>query len=70
MTSKISRLFLKALSVDSKYSLLERDDLTEPIEMQLSWKQNTFGDVFSAFLKSTLNFEYSKSNMVNAHKNC
>ena len=28
-----------------------------PIEMQLSQKQKTFADFFSAFLKSTLNFE-------------
>ena len=26
--------------------------------MQLSQKQKTFCDIFSAFLKSTLNFEY------------
>ena len=44
--------------MDSKYSLLNRDNLTEPIQMQLSRKQKTFSDFFSAFLKSSLNFEH------------
>ena len=55
---KISRLFPNTLSADGKYSLLNRDNLTQPIQMQLSRKQKTFSDFFSAFLKSSLNFEY------------
>ena len=55
---KISRLFPKTLSPDGKYSLLNRDNLTQPIQMQLSRKQKTFSDFFSAFLKSSLNFEH------------
>ena len=43
--------------MDSKYSLLNRDNLTEPIQMQLSRKQKAFSELFSAFLKSSLNFE-------------
>ena len=58
VTCKISRLFPNTLSMDSKYSLLNRDNLTEPIQMQLSRKQKTFSDFFSAFLKSSLNFEH------------
>ena len=54
---KISWLFRNTLSVDGKYSPLNRDNLTRPIQMQLSWKQKTFSDFFSAFLKSSWNFE-------------
>ena len=55
---KISRLFINTLSADGKYSLLNRDNLTQPIQMQVSRKQKTFSEFFSAFLKSSLNFEY------------
>ena len=58
VTCKISRFFSNTLSADSKYSLLKGDNLTEPIQMQLSRKQKTFSDFFSAFLKSSLNFEH------------
>ena len=55
---KISRLFPNTLSADGKYSLLNRDNLTQPIQMQLSRKQKTFSEFFFAFLKSSLNFEH------------
>ena len=55
---KISRLFPNTLSADGKYSLLNRDNLTQPIQMQLSRKQKTFSEFFAAFLKSSLNFEH------------
>ena len=55
---KISRLLPNTLSADSKYSFLNRDNLTQPIHMHLSQKQKTFFRSFSAFLKSTLNFEH------------
>ena len=58
VTWKISRLFPNTLSGDGKYSLLNRDNLTQPIQMQLSRKEKTFCDCFSAFLKSRLNFEH------------
>ena len=58
VTWKISRLFPNTLSADGKYSLLNRDNLTQPIQMQLSRKQKTFSEFFSAFLKSSLNFEH------------
>ena len=53
---KISRMFPNTLSADGKYSLLKRDNLTQPIQMQLSRKQKTFSDCSGAFLKSSLNF--------------
>ena len=55
---KISRLFIYTLSVDGKYSPFNRDNLTQPIQMQLSRKQKTFSEFFCAFLKSSLNFEH------------
>ena len=54
----LSKLFPNTLSADGKYSLLNRDNLTQPIQMQLSRKQKTFCDCLSAFLKSRLNFEH------------
>ena len=57
VTSKISRLFPSTLSVDGKYSLLNRVNLTQPIQMQFSQKKKTFSDFFSAFLKPSLNLE-------------
>ena len=35
-------LFVKTLTDDDKYSLLYRDNLTEPIQILLSQKQKTF----------------------------
>ena len=58
MIWKISRLFPNTLSADVKYSLLNRDNLKQPIQMQLSRKKKTFCDFFLAFLKSSLNFEH------------
>ena len=55
---KISRLFIYTLSADGKYSPFNRDNLTQPIQMQLSRKQKTFSEFFSAFLKFSLNFEH------------
>ena len=55
---KILGLFLNILTDHDKYSLLYRDNLTQPIQILLSQKQKTLSDFFSAFLKSTLNFEH------------
>ena len=58
VTRKMSILSPNTLNADSKYSLLNRDNLTQPIQMQLSPKQKAFSQFFSAFLKSSLKFEY------------
>ena len=55
---KIFKLFVNTLTDDGKYSLLHRDNLTQPIQILLSLKQKTFYQFFSAFSKSTLNFEH------------
>ena len=56
--SKILRFLVKTLTDDEKYSLLYRDNLTQPIQILLSQKPKTFSQFFSAFLKSTLNFAH------------
>ena len=63
MLCKILGLFVNALTDDDKYSLFYRDNLTQPIQILLSEKQNTFSQYFSAFLKSTLNFEHFQKKM-------
>ena len=60
---KILRLFVNTLTDDDKYSLLYRDNLTQPIQILLSQKQKTFSQFFSAFLKSELNFEHFQKKM-------
>ena len=55
---KFLRLLVKTLTDDEKYSLLYRENLTQPIQLLLSQKRKTFSQFFSAFLKSTLNFEH------------
>ena len=55
---KILRLFVNTLTDDDKCFLLYRDNLTQPIQILLSQKQNALYQFFSAFLKSTLNFEH------------
>ena len=53
---KISNLFPNSLCADAKYSLLDRDNLKQRIQMELSLKVKTFSQFFSCFLKSRLNF--------------
>ena len=55
---KILRLFVNTLTADGKYSLLNRDNLTQSIQTLLSQKPKAFSQFFSSFLKSTLNFEH------------
>ena len=55
---KILRLFVNTLTVDDKYSLLNRDNLTQPIQTQLSQKQKTFSEFFSPFLRYNFNLEH------------
>ena len=39
------------------YTLLNRDNSTQPIRIQLSRKEKTFSEFFSEVSKSRLNFE-------------
>ena len=58
MTCKILGLFVNTLTVDDKYSLIDRDNLRQPIQMELSQKEKPFSEFFSPVLKSKLNFEH------------
>ena len=51
-------MFVNTLTADDQYSLLNRDNLTQPIGTQLFQKQKDFSQFFLAFSKSTLNFEH------------
>ena len=55
---KILRLFVNAMTVDDKHYLLTRDNLTQPIQMQLSQKQKKFDQLFLPFLKFILSFKH------------
>ena len=60
---KILRLFLNTLTDKENYCLLYRDNLTQPIQLLLSQKQKNFSQFFSAFFKSTLNFQKVQKKM-------
>ena len=51
---KISKLFPNTLNADGKYSLLNGDNLTQHLQIQLSQKQKPFSQFFCRFLKSSL----------------
>ena len=51
-------MFVNTLTADDQYSLLNRDNLTQPLGTQLFQKQKDFSELFLAFLKSALNFEH------------
>ena len=55
---KFLRLFVNTLAVDEKYYLLNRDNLAQPIQMQLFQKQKTFSEFPFAFSKSILNYKH------------
>ena len=53
---KILTLFVNRLVVNDKHYLFNRDNLSQPIQMELCEKQKRFSEFFLAFLKSILNF--------------
>ena len=58
MTHKILKLFVNTLTVDDTHYLVNRHNLTRPIQIQLSQKKKTFPQFFFAFLKSILNYKH------------
>ena len=46
------------MTADDKYSLLNRDNLMQPILTQLSQKQQAFSEFFLQFSKFALNLEH------------
>ena len=57
MINKTTRFLVNILAVDDKRYLLNRDKLTERIQMQLSKKPKTFSEISFAFVNSLLNFK-------------
>ena len=55
---KSLRLFVNTVSAVDKCSLPNRDNLMQPIHMQLFQKLKTFSEFFPAFSKSKVNFEH------------
>ena len=51
-------MFVNTLTADDKYSLLNRDNLRQPIRTTLSQKYKAFSQFVLAFSKSTLNLEH------------
>ena len=58
LTCLILGLLVNTLAASDKYPVLNRENLTITIEMQLSQKQNTFSEFFSGFIKCSLNLEH------------
>ena len=56
--SEILRPFFNLLTPDDKYCLGDRENLPQPIEMQLSKNRYIFSDIFTAFLKSIFDCEH------------
>ena len=69
LTCQILGLLVNTLATDEKYPVLNRDNLTIPIQMQLSQKKKTFSQFLPSFLKSTLNFKNLESKD-DPHKVC
>ena len=51
-------MYVNTLTTDDKYSLLNRDNLRQPIRTTFSQKYKAFSHFFLDFSKSTLNFEH------------
>ena len=58
LTCKILVLLVNTLAADEKYPVLNRNNLTIPIQMQLSQKQKNFYEFLAASWKSRLNFKH------------
>ena len=58
LTYQILGPIVNTLAADEKYPVLNRDNLTIPIQIQLSEKQKTFTQFLAAFLKSRISFEH------------
>ena len=62
MTQKILRPFANTLAVNDNNYLLNRDNLTHPIQRELCLKQKTFSEFFFALFKCILNFQHLPKN--------
>ena len=62
LTCQILGLLVNTLAADEMYPLLKRDNLTVPIQLQLSQKQKTFSLFFPAFFRYRFNSQYFGNN--------
>ena len=56
MIYKIVKPFINNLTAYDKHYLLNRDNLTQPIQIQLAQKENSFTEFVFAFLKIYIKF--------------
>ena len=57
LTCQILGLLVNTLAAEKKYPVLNRDNLTIPIQMQLSQKKKVFSQFFAAFFKCRLQYK-------------
>ena len=69
LTSQILGLLLNILAAHEMHPVLNRDNITIPIHVQLSQKRKSVSQFFAPFLKSKLNFEHFESKD-NPHRFC
>ena len=60
---------VNTFTADEKHYLLNRDNLTQPIQIQFSQKQITLSEVFFAISKSIRNFKHLPEKD-DAHNSC
>ena len=58
MIHKILGVFVNTLTVNDKHYMLNRDNLTEPIQIQLSQNLKIFSELFFTFLKSIVHSKH------------
>ena len=58
LTCQILGLLVNTLAADEKYPVLNRNNLTILIQIQLSQKQKDFSELFAEVFESKLNFEH------------
>ena len=58
-----SKTFSLHIDSDDKHYLFNRDNLTQPIQMQLSEKIKKFSQIFFSFLKSILSLKHLPKKM-------
>ena len=58
MIFEISGLFVNTLTTDDKHFFRVRENLQQPIQIQVSKRQTTFSEFFAASLKFTSIFEH------------
>ena len=63
LTCKFLALLVNTLAADEKYPVLNIENLTLLIQMQLSQEQNTFSEFLTAFLKSRFNLKHFEKKM-------